>query len=1124
MITLTANQTTLVNDAFKDVFWEFDVTNTTPTTYNWSGRAFVDGATTYTGKIIKGSFEGIRLRRSSSEFGLIAPGETKFRVANASGALTASLFIGGSAVITYRLSNGTLTEDICSWAFNITDARTVDGELELTLETAISKALRGDYPNTALVETLFPSTNKPKPGTRDRGQSNLCVPVVFGDAYVPCHPAYISAATDVFYVLGPGSDVADYTVTGIHSPQEFPTAEWSTGFTFTKATKTDGIAYVVVQPLIGSSQDPALTTFKAAAGGDVEYLIVGGGGGGGGPCGANDMYGAGGGGAGGMLTGTDTIVAGSFAVAAGAGGAGGAGGFISTSGTDGGDSSFNGHTADGGGGGGRFRANGSSGGSGGGAGSNGAYTGGAGTVGQGNDGGGGNADLGTGGAGGGGAGAAGEDTPAQIDIYTNPGGDGGNGTASSITGSAVTYAGGGGGSSRGAVTPVGAGGTGGGGKGGFCKALGYGPTSGTAPDNGTDGLGGGGGGGGGTSAVEAFPGGDGGNGTVILKYLTSSSINGTGGTKTTSGLYTLHTFTPSVANTWYPGVWRDGDYLHPAPIAFSFADTAALVDFADVIEYVLEDFGVPSASIDTATTFAAAKTTHAGWGIEVNGGFFRKEPRQKIISDLLSACNSYLLAEDKIQLKVYSKTSVKTLDSSHVLSDSFRTSTISQEDTDSAYVSFQVASKPQDRFLKAKIPVKATSAKPASDTIENFFVQNTQYVQKAAQLEFQRRFLPSESVDFEAKYNTVALRPNDIITINHARFGGSYSVRVDEMQISETEGIDFKCSKFSQALDDWSNLSPGAITIATDARETDFTRTNYGPQTTPTSGTAPNEITGSVILGTNGAIYTSGKTSYSSDTAGVYVGWDEEESSYVMNLGSSTSYIKYDGSSVYIRISMDEGELPENNYFNVYGNLVIRESGDIYMESAPSSGDSSSIFFCDNALSIKWKIFAGVGGTEGRIIPIADNTESLLVGSDAAAAGRWKYLWMRGSNTVKMTCGSLTDFSQCYLTSVIGLLWSSKSPDAIRFQVDATNAAWTFAAVDIAASTVKFDPDNTITIGASGATRPKDCYLGGFIRPGGGYQSSDASAGATQTASLLDANGVTTRTLVFKNGILTSYS
>jgi hypothetical protein len=114
------------------------------------------------------------------------------------------------------------------------------------------------------------------------------------------------------------------------------------------------------------------------------------------------------------------------------------------------------------------------------------------------------------GGGGGGAGATGGSSPTP-----NRGGFGGNGTANSITGSSVTYAGGGGGGSRsptfGTSGPSAPGGSGGGGKGGG------------GPDGGANGAAGstnqgGGGGGGEYTSVGSSTGSNGGSGIVIIRY------------------------------------------------------------------------------------------------------------------------------------------------------------------------------------------------------------------------------------------------------------------------------------------------------------------------------------------------------------------------------------------------------------------------------------------------------------------------------------------------------------------------------------------------------------------------------------------------------------------------------
>ena len=271
----------------------------------------------------------------------------------------------------------------------------------------------------------------------------------------------------------------------------------------------------------------------------AEYLIVGGGGGGG--CSNNST--GGGGGGGGLLTGTTTLIPSStYVVTVGAGGAGG----ISTTSTDsvsGSGSSFSGITAIGGGrGSGRFSSGTysaipSSGGSGGGAGEGTPVplSGAAGTYGQGNAGGnytGGNPNYG--GGGGGGAGAAG------VSGTATSAGNGGVGGQLSISGTATYYAGGGGGGLYYASSRNGGlGGNGGGGDGAFTQTS----------SNGSSGTANTGGGGGGASSYAGYyaNGGNGGAGIVIIRYLTSDAtgLTITGGTITTSGSYTIHTFNSS---------------------------------------------------------------------------------------------------------------------------------------------------------------------------------------------------------------------------------------------------------------------------------------------------------------------------------------------------------------------------------------------------------------------------------------------------------------------------------------------------------------------------------------------------------------------------------------------------
>jgi len=249
----------------------------------------------------------------------------------------------------------------------------------------------------------------------------------------------------------------------------------------------------------------------------ANYLVVAGGGGGGRDAASGANNAGGGGGAGGYLASTTSLSATqSYIITVGAGGAGGG---ANSSGSSGSNSVFNALTSIGGGGGARNTA-GLSGGSGGGGAAS-SNAGGAGTSGQGNNGGSAN---GFPSGGGGGAGAVGNSGSG-----TN---SGGAGLSSSISGSSVTYAGGGGGAQYNGA--AGAGGAGGGGAGSVNAGN---ATSGTAN------TGGGGGGVGSDASGVTGSSGSGGSGIVIVSYAGGPRY--TGGTITSSGGNTIHTFTSS---------------------------------------------------------------------------------------------------------------------------------------------------------------------------------------------------------------------------------------------------------------------------------------------------------------------------------------------------------------------------------------------------------------------------------------------------------------------------------------------------------------------------------------------------------------------------------------------------
>ena len=253
----------------------------------------------------------------------------------------------------------------------------------------------------------------------------------------------------------------------------------------------------------------------------VEVLVVAGGGGGG-------NHHGGGGGAGGLIYNSNFAVTPGTQLTVTVGDGGAARSYGGGNGGNGGNSVFGALTAIGGGGGGSYPNNGSGGGSGGGS-TNWSVgtTGGTGTSGQGFAGGSNNGQNNFGGGGGGAGGTA-------KGLYNNSGGDG---LAYNISGNQTYYSGGGGSGvypGYGNDTSYGFGGLGGGGNGG------NGPHgSGTAPTAGGTNTGGGGGGVADLYQNSAI----GGSGIIIVRY--QGPQRAIGGTVTSVGGDTIHTFTTS---------------------------------------------------------------------------------------------------------------------------------------------------------------------------------------------------------------------------------------------------------------------------------------------------------------------------------------------------------------------------------------------------------------------------------------------------------------------------------------------------------------------------------------------------------------------------------------------------
>ena len=124
----------------------------------------------------------------------------------------------------------------------------------------------------------------------------------------------------------------------------------------------------------------------------------------------------------------------------------------------------------------------------------------------------------------------------------------------------------------------------------------------------------------------------------------------------------------------------------------------------------------------------------------------------------------------------------------------------------------------------------------------------SQDVQALGTLYFQRKLKRDRQITFIAKGTCLALQPDDVITLNHSNYGGSYDVKIDQMHIYPDLQIGFKCVKYSVALDDFGDLAPSSVSVATDDSTVVWQGIAQGPASSPTSGVGPSSLADSLVV------------------------------------------------------------------------------------------------------------------------------------------------------------------------------------------------------------------------------------------------------------------------------------
>jgi hypothetical protein len=259
MESFSTRQTTVVASAAKTISWTFRVQDNLGVVYYWSTGTITGGTGAYTGNFLDApnvyqsgewniphefkiiNFSGITLRRSKSESGIHAPNDVTFSIINNGNLYAAENFTGGTVRIGLVIDDGSGAELCGSWRFRIKTASPHDQQIDIGCEDFLQEYLRGSYPNTKLISSLYPSTY----GVVN---DSVCLPESYGTAYVPLRSVYASGAR--YYVLGTLPSL--YTISEVRSPRELGAKiVWtSAGYSFTQSAIG---SYRMFQPIIADS-------------------------------------------------------------------------------------------------------------------------------------------------------------------------------------------------------------------------------------------------------------------------------------------------------------------------------------------------------------------------------------------------------------------------------------------------------------------------------------------------------------------------------------------------------------------------------------------------------------------------------------------------------------------------------------------------------------------------------------------------------------------------------------------------------------------------------------------------------------------------------------------------------
>ena len=224
----------------KKFYWLFDIGEDSSGNpqYHYSTRYVPDtvyNSQEYTFKIIPNSFHGMEEERPKTEIGIQSFYNADFEITNKGDVLSPTTFEGQNLIIRLVVSDGTDTDVMAAYAMHIKKCYRVFQKLVCNCEDILQGYLNGTWPNTETITGLSPLQQ----GTYD----NMCVPKIYGTAYIPVRPIWAgdSSLADIYYMLGDNDGSPTYTITEVRTPVEAPISIWDNSYTFDQQDHTINI-------------------------------------------------------------------------------------------------------------------------------------------------------------------------------------------------------------------------------------------------------------------------------------------------------------------------------------------------------------------------------------------------------------------------------------------------------------------------------------------------------------------------------------------------------------------------------------------------------------------------------------------------------------------------------------------------------------------------------------------------------------------------------------------------------------------------------------------------------------------------------------------------------------------